>query len=135
MADQIKVDWVELKHSADILRRDAHSMQDFFYDAYSALKPHDPSNGGGDEVGKAIGGQYFEQANNLLHAGGIAALLLIDIADLATSGANTGAQVERYLEKINRDLSTGDVKLPPPLPSTGNGSAGGLGSQGSAHRH
>lgn len=135
MADQIKVDWVALKHSADILRRDAHSMQDYLYDVYSALKPHDPTNGGGDEVGKALGDSYFANANALLRAGGVAALLLIDIADLATSGANKAADIELHLAKINRDLSTGDVKLPPATSSSGEGVTGGQGSTGSGHRH
>jgi hypothetical protein len=86
------------------------------------MKPHDPSNGGGDEVGRAIGEQYFTNANQLLHAAGVAALLLIDIADLSTTGADNAAQIEIQLEKINRDLSIGDAKLPPAIESPSPGS-------------
>jgi hypothetical protein len=126
VADYIKVDATQLKNSAEILKRDATAMQDYLHDIYDALSPHDPSKGGGDEVGKAIGEQYFTNANQLLHAGGIAALLLIDIANLAVTGADNAEQIEIYLEKINRDLSVGDQKLPPPIkdPETGSGSPG-----------
>jgi hypothetical protein len=115
VADQIKVDSIQLKNAADVLRRDAKSMQTYLHDIYGALSQHDPSKGGGDEVGRAIGEQYFVNANQLLHAAGIAALLLLDIADLATSGAQSAEEVELHLEKINRDLSVGDAKLPPPI--------------------
>lgn len=123
VAEQIKVDSTQLKNAADLLRRDATSMQDYLHDIYSVTSPHDPSNGGGDEVGRAIGEQYFSNANQLLHAAGVAALLLIDIADLSTTGADNAAQIEVHLAKINRDLSVGDAKLPPPIsgPSTGSG--------------
>src|SRR5689334_19362843 len=112
VADFIKVDSDQLSNNADILRRDAHAMQEYFQQVYNALAPHDPSKGGGDDVGKAIGAQYFDNANQLLHAAGISALLLIDIADLATQGSLNAQEVELWLEKINRDLSLGDSKLP-----------------------
>jgi hypothetical protein len=124
VADQIKVDATQLKNAADLLKRDATSMQNYLHDIYNAMSPHDPSNGGGDAVGKAIGEQYFTNANQLLHAAGVAAMLLIDIADLSTTGADNAAQIEIYLAKINRDLSVGDAKLPPAIegPTTGPGS-------------
>jgi hypothetical protein len=124
LADQIKVDATQLQNAADVLKRDATSMQDYLHEIYNALSPHDLSNGGGDEVGKAIGEQYFSNANQLLHAAGVAAMLPIDIADLSTVGADNSAQIELYLAKINRDLSVGEAKLPPAItePSTGPGS-------------
>jgi hypothetical protein len=124
VADQIKVDSIQLKNAADVLRRDAKSMQTYLHDIYGALRPHDPSKGGGDDVGRAIGKQYFDNANQLLHAAGVAALLLLDIADLATSGAQSAEEVELYLAKINRDLSVGDAKLPPAIeaPPSNSGS-------------
>jgi hypothetical protein len=112
VADFIKVDSDQLNNNAETLRRDAHAMQEFFSQVYGALSKHDPSKGGGDDVGKAIGIKYFENANQLLHAAGISALLLLDIADLATKGAANAQEVELWLEKINRDLSLGDSKLP-----------------------
>lgn len=112
MADQIKVDASQLNANAETLKRDAAAMQDYLYQIYAAIKPHDPTNGGGDEVGKALGEQYFTNANQILHAGGVAALLLVDIANLAASGADNAAQIEIALTKINEDLSVGDAKLP-----------------------
>jgi hypothetical protein len=124
VADQVKVDSIQLKNAADVLRRDAKSMQAYLHDIYGALSPHDPSKGGGDDVGRAIGEQYFVNANQLLHAAGVAALLLLDIADLATSGAQSAEEIELHLAKINRDLSVGDAKLPPAIkgPTTTPGS-------------
>lgn len=115
MADEIRVNPTQLRNAASVLKHDARSMQEYLHDVYNVMSPHDPSNGGGDEVGKALGKQYFTNANQLLHAAGVAALLLIDIADLATTGADNAAQVEITLEKINRDLGVGDAKLPPPI--------------------
>jgi hypothetical protein len=115
VADQIKVDSTQLKEAASTLKHDASVMQDYLYQIFNAMKPHDPTGGGGDEVGKAIGEQYFTNANQLLHASGVAALLLIDIANLAATGADDAAKIELYLEQINRDLSVGDAKLPPPI--------------------
>ncbi|HET9656789.1 MAG TPA: hypothetical protein VFP72_15660 [Kineosporiaceae bacterium] len=125
MADQIKVDASQLNANAETLKRDAAAMQDYLYQIYAAIKPHDPSNGGGDEVGKALGEQYFNNANQVLHASGVAALLLIDIANLAASGADNAAQIELLLTKINQDLSIGDAKLPSIVDAVNNATSGG----------
>lgn len=118
MGEVIKVDAGKLQHAAQVLKADANSMESFLLQVYNALKPHDPSNGGGDEVGEAIGRQYFENATSLLHSAGIAVLLLKDIADFADNGARGASEIEQLLAKINRDLSVGDAKLPPPISST-----------------
>lgn len=116
MAEVIQVDTNQLRYHADILRRDANSMQEYLVQIFNALSPHDPSNGGGDEVGKALGAQYFQNANQLLHVAGIAALVLKDIADLTIAGAEYAGEVEVKLAQLIRDLGVGDPKLPPPLP-------------------
>jgi hypothetical protein len=66
-----------------------------------------------------IGEQYFANTGQLPPAAGVAALLLIDIADPATTGADNAAQIELSLVKINRDLGVDDAKLPPPVDGSG----------------
>lgn len=128
MADEVAMDPVRLREHAEVFRDKGVSIIEFTNKLVAALWKHDPSNAGGDEVGKALQSQYFDKADQLMAASRSAGELLVDMADLVVEVAYNGAVTEQRLTEMNDDLVNYDPKVGSQEWSSGDG--GNTGSTG-----